>query len=176
LIENNDCIPEYCSKPTLILGCGNRLLGDDGFGPEVIEHLQARRPVPEDVALVDAGTGVVDILFDITLSAIKPRRIILIDTMGRSLPPGSISTLPLDSIQGQPLRTYSQHHIPTSRLLKELQELAGVEISLLTVEPEYIPEEIQPGLAPKVREAVLRAGDEIINRYYDSAPRTSTAS
>ena len=27
-----DATPDYCSKPVLILGCGNLLFGDDGFG------------------------------------------------------------------------------------------------------------------------------------------------
>jgi coenzyme F420 hydrogenase subunit delta len=156
-LEKSDFLPEYCSKPTLILGCGNILLGDDGFGPAVIARLKDSHRLPEDVALVDAGTGVVDILFDISLSDTRPRRIVLIDTMARNLPPGTISFLPLEEIKPREIRTFSQHNIPTSRLLKELQELSGVEVTILTFEPEHIPEEVQPGLSPKAQAAVLEA-------------------
>ena len=34
-------IEDILKKPILILGCGNILFGDDGFGPAVIEHLEA---------------------------------------------------------------------------------------------------------------------------------------
>lgn len=166
MADVTDYLPGYCSRSTLILGCGNVLLGDDGFGPEVIAYLQAHHPVPEDVALVDAGTGVVDILFNIALSDVKPRRIILVDAMKKGQPAGTISMLPLESIQGRQTRTYSQHHIPTSGLLKELREIGKIEITVLTAEPEQIPQEIQPGLSPAVREAVPRACDFIVAKFY----------
>jgi len=166
-----DYLPEYCSRPTLVLGCGNILLGDDGFGPEVIAYLQAHYPAPKDVALVDAGTGVVDILFDIALSDSKPQRLILVDTMESGQPPGTLSLLPLEQIQGKKLRTYSQHHIPTSNLLRELGELSGVEVSALVVEPEEVPQEIQPGLSPVVRQAVPKAGGLIAARFFGGYER-----
>jgi coenzyme F420 hydrogenase subunit delta len=166
MTEITDYLPEYCARPTLILGCGNILLGDDGFGPEVIAYLQAHHPIPDDVALVDAGTGVVDILFNIALSDVKPRRVILVDAMKKGQPTVTISMLPLESIQGRPTRTYSQHHIPTSGLLKELREICKIEITILTVEPGQIPQEIQPGLSPAVREAVPRACEIIIAKLF----------
>ena len=33
---------EYLTKENLILGCGNPLFGDDGFGPEFIRKLKPR--------------------------------------------------------------------------------------------------------------------------------------
>ena len=37
-----DAIPDFCSKPALILGCGNVLFGDDGFGCALAEYLETR--------------------------------------------------------------------------------------------------------------------------------------
>ena len=34
-----DDLPEYCTARVLVLGCGNPLVGDDGFGPAVAELL-----------------------------------------------------------------------------------------------------------------------------------------
>ncbi|MGD0795209.1 MAG: hydrogenase maturation protease [Dehalococcoidales bacterium] len=166
MVENKDFLPEYCSRPTLILGCGNILLGDDGFGPEVIAYLQAHSSFQEEVSLMDAGTGVIDILFNIALSEVKPRRIVLVDTMESGLPPGKLSLLRLEAVRARPLRTYSQHYLPTSTLLKELQEIGGLEVEILVMEPENIPEEIQPGLSPKAQEAVARACEIIVINYF----------
>lgn len=41
---------------TLILGAGNLLLSDEGFGVHFIRHLQAHYALPADVEVFDAGT------------------------------------------------------------------------------------------------------------------------
>src|ERR1017187_7246213 len=41
---------------TLILGAGNLLLSDEGFGVHFIRYLQSYRTLPPDVELFDAGT------------------------------------------------------------------------------------------------------------------------
>ena len=40
----------------VIVGIGNTLKGDDGFGPAVIEQLR-ETPLPDGVAAVDGGTA-----------------------------------------------------------------------------------------------------------------------
>ena len=42
----------------LVLGCGNPLIGDDGFGPAVIQQLEEAYAIPESVACIDVGTSV----------------------------------------------------------------------------------------------------------------------
>ncbi len=44
-------------KKILVFGCGNPLLGDDGFGPAVIEHIMKIHTQAEDVGFLDAGTS-----------------------------------------------------------------------------------------------------------------------
>lgn len=44
------------TKPTLILGIGNYLMGDEGIGVHAIEAL-SKEQFPENVRLVDGGTG-----------------------------------------------------------------------------------------------------------------------
>ena len=48
-------------KNIKVLGIGNILVGDDGFGPRVLEELQTRE-IPENVELIDAGVGGMAIL------------------------------------------------------------------------------------------------------------------
>ena len=134
--EIADCLPDYCRCPILILGCGNILRGDDGFGPEVVAYLQEHFTIPEDVALMDAGTSVSEILLDIVLSEHKPERMLLIDAMENGLTPGTVSFLPIERIEKKSIKRASSHQTPTSRSLQELRELSRIAIMVLTVEPE----------------------------------------
>ena len=67
-----DDMPEYRSKKILIFGCGNILLGDDGFGPAVIEELEKNYQIPEHVFIIDAGSSIREFLFNIALDEVKP--------------------------------------------------------------------------------------------------------
>lgn len=160
--EAGDCLPGFCRADTVVMGCGNILLGDDGFGPEVIRYLLDGGRIPDNVMLLDAGTGISRLLFDIALSPCKPRRLIVVDAMRLGLPPGTVSALPLDSVRPEQVRTFADHQEPTSVLLKELRDMGGIEVTLLVAEPEFMPAEVCPGLSPAMREAVLKAGEFIV--------------
>jgi coenzyme F420 hydrogenase subunit delta len=41
-------VPELYKKRVLVLGCGNILFGDDGFGVEVTRYLKDNPNVPDD--------------------------------------------------------------------------------------------------------------------------------
>ena len=77
-------IQEILKKTTVILGCGNLLFGDDGFGPAVIKHLEDHGLLPETVSATDIGTGLKDFLFDLVLSPVKPKRIFILDAVCQS--------------------------------------------------------------------------------------------
>ncbi|QDX80327.1 hydrogenase expression/formation protein [Denitratisoma sp. DHT3] len=44
------------AEDTVLLGIGNVLWGDEGFGPRVVERMRERNAAPPDVRLVDGGT------------------------------------------------------------------------------------------------------------------------
>ena len=44
-----------------VLGLGNVLMGDDGFGPYVVEALTAAYDVPSEVSVIDVGTPGLDL-------------------------------------------------------------------------------------------------------------------
>ena len=70
------------SGRTVIFGCGNILLGDDGYGPAVIMQLDAEQLLPREVTTVDAGTGIREYLFDYLLAADqRPETIIILDAV-----------------------------------------------------------------------------------------------
>ena len=168
IVEAGDSLPGFCRADTVVMGCGNRLLGDDGFGPAVISHLREHCQVPHNAVLLDAGTGISRILFDIALAPLKPRRLIVVDAMKHGLQPGTVSTLPLH-FAGNHTHVISAHQEPTSQLLKELRELGGMEVVMLVAEPEFMPEEVSPGLSPAMRCAVLKAGELIVQSLHGSS-------
>jgi coenzyme F420 hydrogenase subunit delta len=146
--------------PVLVFGCGNTLMGDDGFGPAVIERLQTLHTLPASVWVEDVGTSIRDILFDLLLATHKPKMILIIDAArqdGRS--PGELFELPVDEIASEKVNDFSVHHFPSLNLLKELSETGGVEVRVLTVQVKCLPEEIQAGLSAAVVAAIPAACD-----------------
>ena len=83
-------VPDYYKKDLLILGVGNPLFGDDGFGPAVAEELERRGRVPSFAAVLDVGTGVREILFDLILSQERPKEVIIIDALDCGRNPGEL--------------------------------------------------------------------------------------
>ena len=154
-------VPDFCSADTLIIGCGNRLLGDDGFGPELVDSLRARMEDRRNVFLIDAGTGMSRLLFDIVLAERKPTRIIVADAMRRGASPGSVCCLRASELTPRVSSSALGHQEPTSVLLKELSDLPGIEVFVLAAEPERMPDEVSPGLSPAMRGAIGQAMEQI---------------
>ncbi|MFH1058498.1 MAG: hydrogenase maturation protease [Pseudomonadota bacterium] len=148
-------IRELYSQPLLAFGCGNTLLGDDGFGPAVIEHLLAHHRLPAGAAALDLGTSSRDYLFDLLLSPVKPRLLIIIDAADPAgLAPGRLMELPLADIAPEKVNDFSLHQFPSVNLLQELAEAGGVRVRVLAVKAGSIPETVCPGLSPAVAAAV----------------------
>ena len=162
-------LPDFCRKPTLALGCGNVLFGDDGFGCEVVEFLEARYPVPETVCLLDAGTGVRKLLFTLCLSSVRPRRLLIVDAIDAGRSPGEIFEIDPANIPSVKLDDFSLHQLPTSNMLRELQESCGIEVRVLACQTGPLPEEISQGLSQAVSEAVPRAAEWLVREYFSRA-------
>src|SRR5512138_763879 len=72
--------------PVRVLGLGNVLMGDDAFGPWVIEELLARWEIPGAVSVVDVGTPGLDL----TPYLGGADAVVLVDTVKADGPPGRI--------------------------------------------------------------------------------------
>jgi coenzyme F420 hydrogenase subunit delta len=157
---------EYLSKRTLVLGCGNVLYGDDGFGPAVATSLAERYPIPDDAAVVTLGLSTRGFIFDVLLASRQPKRIVVVDAMERhGRRPGDVFEVPLDELSNEKVDDFSFHQGPTSNLLKELRDLCGVEIVIVSCQPERIPAEMEVGLSLPVRAATDEAARLIYERY-----------
>jgi len=161
-------LPIYCQKEILIAGCGNKLFGDDGFGPEVVEYLLDRYDVPNNICLLDVGTGIRKILFTISLSEPRPKVIVIIDAVDKGRKPGEIFRITLDEIPHEKIDDFSIHQVPSSNLLKELQDLCAVKVRVMACQIKTIPETMQSGLSEPVKKAVPLMAERIADEYFRS--------
>jgi coenzyme F420 hydrogenase subunit delta len=158
-------LPDFCRKPTLVLGIGNLLFGDDGFGCAVVDYLEKHHSLPDSVCLLDAGTGVRNLLFTLCLSPVRPKRVLILDAIDVGRAPGEVFELDPSSIPPVKLDDFSMHQLPTSNLLRELQESCGVEVRVLACQTGPLPEEISPGLSPPIQAAVSQAVEWLMSEY-----------
>ena len=150
---------------TMIFGCGNLLMGDDGFGPAVIEELNRKNELPETAAAIDAMTGIREYLFDYLLSEEgRPEHIIILDAVDfAERLPGEIFLIDSAAIPAKKIHDFSLHQFPTVNLLHELEQHTGIKVTIIAAQAEYIPVEIEPGFSPSMTAAVPRACDMIMH-------------
>jgi len=168
-------LPDFCRKPTLVLGIGNILFGDDGFGCEVVDYVEKHHGVPEDVCLLDAGTGVRKLLFTLCLSAVRPRRLLILDAIDVGRNPGELFEIDPADIPPVKLDDFSIHQLPTSNLLRELQESCGVQVRVLACQTGPLPDQISQGLSLTVEAAVARAAEWLIHEYVPENAKETTS-
>jgi len=157
---------DWYNKSILILGCGNVLFGDDGFGPAVAQRLQRKFTVPADVCVLDTGTSVREILFDTILADKKPSKIIIIDAMDCGRKPGELFYPDIDSFPKAKLDDFSLHQVPTSNLLRELRDLCGIEVIVVACQVACTCDSVSPGLSEPVREAAEHAVEMLAREYF----------
>ena len=75
----------------VIVGCGNPLFGDDGFGPAVIEEME-KLTLPDNVTIMDGGAGAPHFIFNFLDPAVT-KRLIVVDIADFNAKPGSISKM-----------------------------------------------------------------------------------
>jgi coenzyme F420 hydrogenase subunit delta len=154
-------IKEIQTARILILGCGNTLLGDDGFGPAVIEALEKNYGLPRDVHAEDVGTSIGEVLFDIAVSEKRPAHIVLIDTInkeGRDY--GEVFEIDANDLSEKVMADYALHQSPASNLLKEIQNFCGVKVTVIAAQMSDTPEQLTMHLSEKMKKAVLVAAQK----------------
>lgn len=147
----------------LILGIGNILLGDEGVGVAVIEHLKAQGGIPPEVDLLDGGTG--------SLVLLEPmrgaRRMILVDATADEAPPGTIHRLvPRFSSDFPPSLT--AHDIGLRDLLDSFYLLGETPEVVLYAISIHFPQEIGLGLSAEVAAALPEVAERIRREVSDN--------
>ncbi len=140
-----------------ILGIGNILLTDEGFGVRVIEKLFDEYEFPDNVAVVEGGVLGIHLLG--TLS--KTEHLIVVDAVKNRQPPGTLYRLEKEELPERILMKNSLHQTDFLETLTlcEMIDKAPKTIVVLGAEPEDIVThsvELTPVVAARVDETVAR--------------------
>ncbi len=154
---------DYWNKEILVLGCGNVLFGDDGFGPAVVEYLQENFEIPQEVYVMNAGLSVREILFNMVLSDKRPKTIIIVDAVDVGRTPGEMFELDITDIPEKKIDDFSMHQLPTSNLLRELENMCGVNVRIISVQIQNIPDEVSPGLSKVIRDSIPAVCEKVLS-------------
>ncbi|MCP3931905.1 MAG: hydrogenase maturation protease, partial [Bacteroidetes bacterium] len=143
LIKRTKCTREFVLRAIKIFGCGNIIMGDDGYGPAVVDALNSTYRLPANVEAIDVGTCVREYLFDYLLTEEgRPEQIIILDAVDfENRKPGEVFEIRPDEIPAKKIHDFSLHQFPTVNLLKELEENTGIQVVILAAQIEYIPDE-----------------------------------
>lgn len=152
----------------VVVGCGNPLFGDDGFGPAVIRHLHRYR-FPSQVKVIDAGTGADCYVFSL-LNPSVTREIIIIDCIDQGMTEGSVIEIPLCR-----LPEYQVHDAHSGGISENILLLTEqYEGFLLGCQPGCMPYPYMTlGLSDAVQQAVPVVASRIIELIVSSVHYTS---
>ena len=146
-------------KPTLVIGLGNPLMGDDGVGWHVAERLASDPRLPESVEAMCGGT---DLLRH--GGQMEGRsRVILIDAIQDDAQPGSVlvfgETLPeMDS------RQEHAHHLSAVQAIQLLKMMVAAPIALLgiSISSAVTQTELSPAVDGRMASILDRVLQELI--------------
>ncbi|TQD24356.1 hydrogenase maturation protease [Methanolobus vulcani] len=136
-----------------ILGCGNPLRGDDGIGIHVVNRLsEMRDELPDNVELMDAGVGGLDILN--MLEGVSD--VIIVDAVKGIGDVGSVHRLSADDVKNAISKEcISVHDISLADVLtiaEQVQEMPD-RLTIFAVEIEKA-DEISVDLSEKVKDSL----------------------
>ena len=142
----------------LIVGCGNTLYGDDGFGPEVINYIKENNiKFPGDTCVIDGATSAPHYIF--TLPQEKRKNIIIIDIASLNEEAGIIKVLDLDQIHEED-RYMDVHGLSATYPLHDLKD--KVNIKLILIQPKNVPIEMEMGLSKVLEDKIPQTIDKTI--------------
>jgi hydrogenase maturation protease len=142
----------------LVLGLGNVLMGDDGFGPAVVRAFEAEYVTGPDVTVIDIGTPGLDL----TPWLADAGQVIIVDTVKCDLPPGSMKIYDKAGVLRYPASARVGPHDPGVKETLLALEFAGREpreLTLIGVVPEHT--EMAVTLSPALDAAVAPAVEAV---------------
>ncbi|MCX7148018.1 MAG: HyaD/HybD family hydrogenase maturation endopeptidase [Rhodocyclales bacterium] len=159
----------------LVLGIGNLLWADEGFGVRCAEKLAAEWQLPESVTVMDGGTQGLYLLPYVQAA----RRLIVFDAIDYGLPPGTMKRVEGDQVprfmgakKMSLHQTGFQEVIAASSLTGQLPE----QLLLIGVQPEELDDyggSLRPVVKARLAEAVAMAVAQLRDWGFAIEPRES---
>lgn len=143
-------------KKIVVLGVGNILMQDEGFGVRVIEEITRRYTFPEHVQILDGGTLGMELLRFIA----GVDCLLIIDAVNGGGQPGEFYQFANEEVKVYFKQKVSMHELGVQDVLTALELLAEPvkEIVVLGVQPAVIDIglELSQIVQPTIEQAVLR--------------------
>ncbi len=138
-------------KKAAVIGAGNLLLRDEGFGVHLIRHMEQLCRLPRGVELVDGGTAGMYMAPVIESCG----ALLVVDTVALEAPPGSVHRFSLEEFRGRSLATsMSPHQVGILEIMEicKLRGMAPDRCDFLCVVPQDISSgvELTPLLASRL--------------------------
>jgi len=139
----------------LVIGCGNILFKDDGFGPAVTEAMEEQfkeTELPDNIMIIDAGTGGPHYIFSLPNELWK--KLIIVDVVEFGAEPGTLRKFDVSEL---PEGSYENvHSWPVSQPLHDLSET--YEVIVIGCQPESVSApDVALGLTKNVEDAIPKA-------------------
>ncbi|WKJ92681.1 HyaD/HybD family hydrogenase maturation endopeptidase [Methylomonas montana] len=145
------------SPQVLLLGIGNLLWADEGFGVRVIEYLQKHYRFPDSVQVVDGGTQGVYLIEHVQAADV----LVVFDAVDYGLPPATMKRVENDEVPNfLGAKKMSLHQTGFQEVLALAQMLGQYpqHLLLIGVQPEEL-EDYGGSLRPAVKAQIQSAID-----------------
>ncbi|WP_292461156.1 coenzyme F420-reducing hydrogenase, FrhD protein [Methanothermococcus sp.] len=129
-------MPNYLNKEVLVLGCGNILFGDDGFGYTVINELnkmKEKNPIlnSNKIEIIDAGTGASHFILSLIDENTPIKKIVIIDAIEYGLKAGELIKLHPKDLPNIEKYRVDAHDMPLAGMLNELNEKYKIDVVVI---------------------------------------------
>jgi hydrogenase maturation protease len=147
----------------LVAGVGNSWLRDDGFGGEVARRL-AQRALPDGVAVMDAGTGGLDLAYEVMRGY---DALVILDISAQGGDPGTLYVIEPDeeSVRGaiEDGEAINPHAMDPQTVLRFLKSTGAwpSRVVVIACEPEHVGD-MGWGLSDPVKGAVEGAVELVL--------------
>src|ERR1700676_297772 len=151
-------------RGVLVAGVGNAWLRDDGFGGEVARRLE-QRELPDGVAVMDAGTGGLDLAYEVMRGY---DALVILDVSRQGGEPGTLYVMevPEESVEGgiEDGEVINPHGMDPKTVLRFVRSIGAWpgKVVVIACEPAEV-EELGLGLSSEVQSAVERALDLVVD-------------
>ena len=150
-------------RSILVAGVGNAWMRDDGFGSAVARALSERR-LPEGVSVMDAGTGGLDLAYEVMRGY---DALVIVDVSRQDGDPGTLYVMEVDeeSVPGaiEDGDASNPHAMDPQTMLRFVRATGAWpgRVMVIACEPASV-EEVGWGLSEAVSAAVTRAVDLVV--------------
>ncbi|MBP5199972.1 MAG: HyaD/HybD family hydrogenase maturation endopeptidase [Schwartzia sp.] len=154
--------PDFLAPPRVtVLGVGNVLLTDEGFGVRVAEFLDAAYEFPDDVQVLDGGVLGMELLRFVT----GTEKLLILDALKEGGADEKCRRLAGDEVKAHFREKLSAHEIGVQDVLTFL-EVTGKpvgEVVVIGAEPKSLEAglTLSPEMEPRVAEAAKMAAEEL---------------